>query len=687
MTGCDARLLRVLIERESQVKCLSLPLPMNPLASSLKMFWRRLSGFDIVALVIFVLGAVVTIAEIRGNIANFVKFLAVLCLFYLLFRFIGWWRSRLLWSLRNRLIVAYLFIALVPILLIVTLVALAGRILYSQLGAYLLYEDIQTRINTVADMAEHIAAAHGPPTRGNSEEELERTLAWQSHVVHDRELPRLEITFSDDPTLLGKVARGGESFAGLLQEEDKLSLVSLRAIHGKEGIRVVQLRVPVTPELLSAIAPDVGAIQLNPMRKISGGDQQTAIYRSADERYAAGVPINARARVLQPQGFWIDPAVGVVSRLNSVYVGRDGTVEYDRPVLAVTNARPSRLSARIFNSLGELRDSYLLLFIIVGMVFLLIELAALITGISMTRTITRAVADLYQATQYVQSGDLTHRVRVDRRDQLGVLGESFNLMTGSISGLIEEQKQRQRLENEISIAREVQNQLFPKRLPSVPGVEVEAICKAARSVSGDYYDFIQLTPTHIAVAIADISGKGISAALLMASLQAALRSQLLMVGSEHLGTDELVSRLNKHLVRNTADDRFATFFICVYDSATRTLRYTNAGHLPSFLLSQNNAVRLDKGGMVLGVYEECTYEENSLMVPRDAVLVGYSDGLVEPENVYGEEFGIRRLQEAAVRVQTSSPSSVALSLMTAAEEWAGSAEQADDMTVIVARMK
>jgi phosphoserine phosphatase RsbU/P len=105
------------------------------------------------------------------------------------------------------------------------------------------------------------------------------------------------------------------------------------------------------------------------------------------------------------------------------------------------------------------------------------------------------------------------------------------------------------------------------------------------------------------------------------------------------------------------------------------------------LLSQNNAVRLDKGGMVLGVYEDCTYEENSLMVPRDAVLVGYSDGLVEPENVYGEEFGIRRLQEAAVRVQASPPSSVALSLMTAAEEWAGSAEQADDMTVIVARLR
>src|SRR3984893_9776104 len=271
---------------------------MNPLSSSLKMFWRRLSSFDIVALVIFVLGAVVTIAEISGNIANFVKFLAVLCLFYLVFRFIGWWRSRLLWSLRNRLIVAYLFIALVPILLIVTLVALAGQILYSQLGAYLLYEDIQTRINTIADMAEHIAAAHGPPTKGSSQEQLEQTQAGQSHVVHDRELPGLEITFSDDATLLRKVARGAESFAGLVQEEDKLSLVSLRAIHGNGAVRVVQLRVPVTPELLSAIAPDVGAIQLNLMRKIYGSDRQTAVYESSGDRYAAGGRINAGGRAL-----------------------------------------------------------------------------------------------------------------------------------------------------------------------------------------------------------------------------------------------------------------------------------------------------------------------------------------------------------------------------------------------------
>lgn len=660
---------------------------MTSLSSNLRKLWRRLSGIDIAALVIFVLGLAATIVGMGGVIPNFIKFLAVLAIFYFLFRFIGWWRSRLLWSLRNRLIVAYVFIAVVPILLILTLGVLAGRILYSQLGAYLLYEDIHARINTIGDMAEHIAAAHGTPLAGTSQEESEHILAAQSHAVHDRELPGLNITFSDDPSFLRKVAGGGDAFSGLLQEEDKLWLTSIRLIRGPRGIRVVKLQVPVTAEFLAAIAPDLGAIQLNLMQKFTGAPRQTVIYKSGDEQYSAGGRIAAKSRSLQPEGFWIDPSVSVVSRLNSVYVSRDGAVEHNRPVLAVTNARPSRLNMRIFNSLGELRDSYLLLFIIVGAVFLLIELAALITGINMTRRITTAITELYQATQYVQGGDLTHRVRVERRDQLGVLGESFNLMTGSISGLIEEQKQRQRLENEISIAREVQNQLFPKRLPSVPGVEVEAICKAARSVSGDYYDFIQLTPTHIAVAIADISGKGISAALLMASLQAALRSQLLMGGSETLGTDELVSRLNKHLVRNTADDRFATFFIAVYDSATRTVRYTNAGHLPSFLLSKNRVDRMDKGGMVLGVYEESEYEENSLTVPQDALLVGYSDGLVEPENVYGEEFGIRRLLEAAVRVQSSAPSSVAESLMTTAEEWAGSADQADDMTVIVARMR
>jgi sigma-B regulation protein RsbU (phosphoserine phosphatase) len=656
---------------------------------NLRKFWRRLSRLDLAALALSLAGGLAYLMEVSGPAFNFLKFFAALAGIYLVFRLLAWGRSRLLWSLRNRLIVAYLFIAVVPVLLLAILAVRSAEILYSQLAAYLLYEDVQRRKEMLADIAEHIAAAHATLPAGVSKAESERILAAQSHAVHDRELTGLSIDFSSDPSLLRKIAFGKKSFAGLLQEVlqegETLSIVSLRAIEEPKGTRIVSLRVPIDPDFLATIAPDLGAIQLNLMQRYSGGPRKGVLYTTNDVQYVTTQRIVAHNRTLQPPSLWIDSTVNVVSRLDSTFVGQDGTVDPARPVLAVFNARPSRLSGRMFTSLGELRDTYLIAFVLILIAFVLIEAAALVTGIVITRQITKAVDDLYKATQHVKRGDLSHRVRIERRDQLGVLGESFNDMIGSVSTLIQEQQQRQRLENEISIAREVQDQLFPRTLPQVPGVEIEAICKAAREVSGDYYDFIQLSPTHLAIAIADISGKGISAALLMASLQAALRSQVLVPGSETLSTAELVSRLNTHLVRNTADDRFATFFIAVYDSATRNLRYTNAGHLPSFLICKDSALHLDKGGMVLGVMEDYCYEEGSVVVAPDSLLVGYSDGLVEPENVYGEEFGIRRLQQAAVAVQGAPPHSVAESLMTAAEEWAGTPEQADDMTVIVAR--
>ena len=661
---------------------------MTPFRASLKEVWNRLTWPDLISTAVAAGGLLAALFGLQGGPFSFLKYLAVVASVYLLFRLIGWWRDRLLWSLRNRLIVAYLFIAVVPILSIVTLAVLAGRILYSQLGAYLLHEDLQQRIAMIADIAEHIAAAHATLPKGISEEESERVLAAQSHSVHDRELPGLKIAFSNDASLLGKVAGPGvRSFAGIVQEGEHLSLMSIRAMPERGGVRLVTLRVLVTPDFLSGIAPDLGAIQLSLTEKYVPGAREGIIYPTANGQYITANRIVAKNRSLQPAMIWIDLPVEVVSRLDSAYVGQDGTVEPLRPVLAVFNARPSQLNARMFTSFGELRDTYRLMAIGLFALFVLIGMVALIPGFVLTRRITNAVADLYQATQFVKAGDFSHRIQMKQRDQLGELGESFNQMTNSIGTLIEEQNKRQRLENEISIAREVQNQLFPSTLPSVPGVEIEAICKAARSVSGDYYDFIQLSPTHIAIAIADISGKGISAALLMASLQAALRSQMLTEGSERLSMAELVTRLNKHLVRNTGDDRFATFFIATYDSTTRTLRYTNAGHLPAFLICKDSSELLDKGGMVLGVIEDYVYEEGSLTVGPDALLIGYSDGLIEPENVYGEEFGIRRLQDAAVHLQGAAPLLVAESLMAAAEEWAGTPEQADDMTVIVARLR
>jgi sigma-B regulation protein RsbU (phosphoserine phosphatase) len=258
-------------------------------------------------------------------------------------------------------------------------------------------------------------------------------------------------------------------------------------------------------------------------------------------------------------------------------------------------------------------------------------------------------------------------------------------MTGSIAELIEEQHKRQKLENELTIAREVQTQLFPRVLPEMPGLELAAVCRAARVVSGDYYDFLSLGPSRLGLAIADISGKGISAALLMASLQAALRGQAVLNG--HRTTAEVVANLNRHLFVNTTDDRYATLFYAEYDAPSRSLCYTNAGHCAPFFVTGSTLKKLDEGGTVVGLFDHADYKQVTVPAEPGAMFVGFSDGLLEPENVYGEEFGTTRLANEVLRLRDAPAATVAEGLLSAVEQWAGTPEQADDMTVIVARFR
>ena len=660
---------------------------MTAFRTNLQLLWQRLSLPEVLALALVLAGIAAYSFAPSGGLFGLVKFLGLLGAVYLLVCFIGWWRNRLLWSLRNRLIVAYLFIALVPVLLVTLLAVQSGLLLYSQLGGYLLYEDLQNRVRLAADASGHVASALSANPAIIGDAKAEKAIADEVNAVYDRRLPGLDIQFSNDTKSFQRIAEKGASrFAGLVQDGNTLWLEALHEVETPKGKRIVELRVLVDEAFVSTLAPDLGPVLIDLVAPRESEDQKGITFRVANKDYFAIKEIRASGRSLPPPTSWLDRQVTGFSSFQAVRLASDGKSVVSTPVVGSFSARPSQLNARMFLSVGDLNYLNFLLFFVLAGVLLLIEAAALITGIVMTRRITKAVDDLYNATQYVQQRDFSHRVKIASRDQLGVLGESFNLMTESIANSIEEQKQRQRLENEISIAREVQNQLFPQILPSVPGVEIEAVCKPARMVSGDYYDFIQLSPTQLAIAIADISGKGISAALLMASLQAALRSQLLTEESKTISTADLVARLNRHLFYNTGDDRFATFFIAVYDCSNRILRYTNAGHLPSFCVCDGTAMHLDRGGIVLGVVDEYPYEQGSVEVPAGALLVGYSDGLVEPENVYGEEFGIQRLKAAALSLQKEEPNSVANGLMQAAEEWAGTPEQADDMTVIVARL-
>jgi sigma-B regulation protein RsbU (phosphoserine phosphatase) len=663
---------------------------MNGRENQQNSLWKSLSALDWVAVAVCALAfpALVGAKLLQGLPGlGLLRFVGLIAGCYLTYRVWGHWRSQVLWSLRNRLIVAYLFIAVVPVFLLLILGLIAGQILYSQFAAYLLNHEIQDRIEALADSSASIAAAETSLPASIDESVLDKSLAAQVEIAQGKRLPDLKVEFGANPEYFRAVAGPrGQSFSGLVQSGNQLRLVSMREVISPRGEQIIELSVPVTADLLESMVPDLGPIDVTLWEKAERSSELSAV-PIGGSRYHAIRRVMTHKRALPDSTTWSDPVIDGFSQLEAVYLSESGRAQPGHPVFAFIKARRSQLNHRIFATVGELSGAkgYGIL-LLASVSFLLIEIAAFMIGVVLTRAITGTIADLSRATQAVQEGNFSARVRVQRRDQLGMLGESFNSMTSSISRLIDEQKQLQKLENEISIAREVQDQLFPRNLPHVEGVEIEAICKAARSVSGDYYDFIQLTPTQVAIAIADISGKGISAALLMASLQAALRSQLLTVGSENLSTAELVARLNKHLVRNTGDDRFATFLIAIYDTAKRILRYTNAGHLPGFCLSDGKAQHLDVGGMVLGVVDDYPFEEGSVDVPPDAVFIGYSDGLVEPENAYGEEFGVSRLEAAAQRVRHAAPRKIAESLMTAAEEWSGSPEQADDMTVIVAKL-
>ncbi len=651
--------------------------------------WQRLSKLDRVALFLVLLYCLVWLLRTTGQQApfgRFVGFLFFIALAYFLFRLLGWSRRHLLWSLRNRLIVAYLFIAVVPVLLLLSMALLSAYIIYSQLGAYLLYDEFQRRIEGVKETAGAVAATMA--AEAGSAAIPSQIPPSVAALIAAQKMSSLgmEIQPNTGQNILERISGSkAEEFSGIAYADERLTLVAVASRPITGGRVFVTASLPVTTDLLEGMAPYLGPIQLVTTRPADSRREQGVVYRIGDRTFRPAGQVSTRRRTFQPAAHWLDYEIRGGSKLEAVALDSSAGKFASSPVFVFFSARPSQLNRRLFSSLGELGELPFQILIAIGVIFLVLEVAALVTGIVLTRTITQAVSDLYSATQHVQGGDLSYRVRIPRQDQLGVLGDSFNSMTSSISTLIEEQRQRQRLENELAIAREVQAQLFPRSIPSVPGMQLEAICRAARMVSGDYYDFIGVMPGQVVMVLSDISGKGISAALLMASLQAALRSQVQLDGRVFENTADLVSRLNRHLFLNTSDDRYATLFYGVYDDQSRMLHYTNAGHLPPLYVTRGSVRKLETGGTVIGLFDDCVYEQGSLAIESGSFLVAYSDGLIEPENVYGEQFGIQRMTKVILENCQATPGVLATTLMSAVDEWAGAPEQADDMTLIIAR--
>jgi sigma-B regulation protein RsbU (phosphoserine phosphatase) len=258
--------------------------------------------------------------------------------------------------------------------------------------------------------------------------------------------------------------------------------------------------------------------------------------------------------------------------------------------------------------------------------------------------------------------------------------------------------QRERLNRELEIAREVQQRLFPQVFPPVEGLEYAGACRPAQGVGGDYYDFIPVPNGHFGIAIGDVSGKGIPAALLMASLQACLRSQAISAPPDLAG---LMGNMNRLIFDASPSNKYATFFYAQYDPRSRLLTYVNGGHNAPMLFRNGEVIRLEEGGPVVGLFRAAGYRQASLPLMPGDILVAFTDGVSEAMNIADEEFGeermtatVRECRAAAASAGSgsvtaatgTSPSAMIDRLMSAADAFAGAAPQHDDMTLVVVRV-
>ncbi|HEY6291655.1 MAG TPA: SpoIIE family protein phosphatase [Terriglobia bacterium] len=666
------------------------------------------------------------VSRLSGGVSGFLWFLFWITFIpvagYYFFRLLGFVRRHLLWHLRRRLILTYFFVAVVPIGLLLLLAGIAAFFLNGQLASFLVVTRLQNRVSELSQLG-RLTAQHAQHSANASHQAALDDL--QNFVGSE-----LETRSSDYPALqvtarIGPAARDfrldGEPpakpvsmppwlkrdhFAGIVLDGDVLALRAVEQAPTPLGRLTVIFSQPFTPELLDQIGQGIGPVgALSPLkqegspkpsaREESNPAQPNVIFSTNGQNPGGGAPM----RTIRSQSLQVPAAASLFDL--TVYNGDtlqpyawSSTTEHRESDLGLfyVTSRIFALNRQVLSTLGKFSSLYWTAFAVVGVIFLVIELVAVVISWRLTRSITTTVDKLNLATERVKAGDFSYRIDLPAHDQLTALGEAFDGMTASVQRLLKESLEKTRLEGELEIAREVQNRLFPQSAPEVSGLSLYGLCKPARTVSGDYYDFLRLGDGRVALVVGDISGKGISAALLMATLQSALHAQFY---DGHSGsaatyawpahTAEVVSRLNRQIYASTPREKYVTLFYGVYDSADGKLTYTNAGHLPPVLFRRNQIVRLEGGGTVVGLFPSARYEQTEVQIEPGDLLLAFTDGMTEPENSYGEEFGEGRLLEVARRALGGPPEVLMDEIYRSVSDWTGSPELQDDMTLVVAQ--
>jgi phosphoserine phosphatase RsbU/P len=649
-----------------------------------------LAGIEALLLLLQWVLKAVHAAGAASALSGWTTFLGWTVSMLLLWLALRWLRDHVMWSVRNRLIVTYLFIGGVPVTLAVAIALLSGYLVLGDLAIFSAVSEIKMEANRLS--AANVAAEEEITRHGSTPEKI---------AANDKAFPGRSIAIVPTSSLPDWVKDG---FTGLVNEKGHIYLRAANLHQDSRNPAMVVSSVLFDRRFLARIAAKVGSLTLYSLDPQFNGDEkslETDLSNPQSPAIAAGSGRISAGSVPAP-AIALDREFGFIGLIQVT----DWTDGSSRTRILEVSTRLSAVYSYLTASMGI--GSTVIIGALIGLAiaFAIVVLIALLIGIGLTRKITYSVANLYRATQFINRGDFSHRIDVQSKDQLAALQGSFNSMTDNLEKLIAEQKEKERLQSELEIAHEVQAQLFPRANVGTSTLELHGICRPARIVSGDYYDFLSYGPEQVMVAVGDISGKGISAALLMATIHSAVRAyeqeQLVSVGmATAYGTTSRVAAfearvappspaqmlwlLNRHLFQSTQPEKYATLFLGFYDDDKHRLTYANAGHLPPIVLGADGTVRrLETGGTVVGLFPDCDYAEATVELYPGDIFIAFSDGITEPENEFGE-FGEDRLIETVAAHRQQPLDRITEHVISAVQDWIGSTEQPDDITVVLAR--